>query len=420
MNKLAYGFDFGTTNSAIAVHDGEKVTILPIGYGGAVTERTVLFFPSEQREFYVGNEAVFRYFDEDMHGRFMQSIKSLLPDINFQGTNILGWGSRGADDLAAFVISELRRRANRLVGQEVDIAVFGKPVYFSDDQEEEEVATARLIAAAKKAGFNQVYLQLEPIAAALHYESCLDREEIVLVADLGGGTSDFTLMRLSPGRKNKRERNDDVLATRGVHIGGDDLDSRIMSGKLLGYFGKGSTYRSGQKMLDMPKQLLIGICRWQQIPFLKERFARNMIRELLHFSSDKPSIKRLQVLIEENLGFALFQAIEKAKIGLTTRENEQIRFAASTIDINEGVSREEFTSLISGNLDRLGKCLVLLLQDGGVESREVDSVFATGGTSLVPGVQNLLADKFGRDKIKRGEDFTSVVSGLALSVRLFV
>lgn len=415
MEELVYGLDFGTTNSAVAIRRQGKVEVLPIGVNGNRTVRSVLYFPDDERRYYVGEEAVAKYVDNGMHGRFLQSVKSLLPDPHFRGTAIRGFGNQGASELAAKIIGSLKRRADELLGCKVTSVVVGRPAEFSEVPEKEKVAQDRLLEAVKEAGFTSVRLQLEPIAAALHYEETLDKEQIVLVADLGGGTTDFTIMRLSPDRRNQPDRKSDILANGGVYIGGDRFDSQIMAHKLFKYFGEGTTFTQLNKTFPFPVHLLAKLRRWQLIPFLKDSHTRQIIRELLQTSSDVQAIRHLHTLIEENLGFALFRSIEKAKVGLSEKDAEEIYFDESDISIRETISREEFEIIIGEEIREFDKCINRVIEHAGVQTSGIQAVFVTGGTSLVPRVQNFLAAKFGRDKIRTGDTFTSVVAGLALT-----
>jgi hypothetical chaperone protein len=417
-----YGLDFGTSNSAIAVVDGGYVEVIPTGSPRVnLTTRSVLYFPETgQKVAYIGEEAVAQYVENEMRGRFIQSIKSLLRDPGFHGTVIRGWGTQRADDLVAHILGYLRRSANEHVERDIDSVVLGRPAQFSEDSAKERIAVERLVAAAKKAGFKDVHLQLEPIAAALHYEATLASEELVLVADLGGGTTDFTLMRLSPLRKNDSDRRSDILGSTGVYVGGDKFDSFLMLGRLLKYFGEGTSYISYEgKKLPIPNHILQTLGRWQHIPFLRNDRTADTIRMLMDRSSNREGIRRLRALIEENLGFALFQAIEGSKKTLSVEESADISFVESVISIHEKVTREEFNDLIRDSLGKFNSCIEDLLGRAGVTSDRVNSVFLTGGTSQIPMVRQFLEDKFGSENIRTSETFTSVVSGLALSSRLF-
>lgn len=415
MEELVYGLDFGTTNSAVAIRRQGKVEVLPIGTNGDKTVRSVLYFPDDEKRYYVGGEAELKYVENGMHGRFLQSVKSLLPDPNFRGTAIRGFGNQGAHELAAKIIGNLKKRADELLGCKVQSVVVGRPAEFSGVPEKEKVANDRLLEAVQEAGFTNIRLQLEPIAAALHYEDTLDREQIVLVADLGGGTTDFTIMRLSPERRDQSDRKTDILANGGVYIGGDRFDSQIMAHKLFKYFGEDTTFTSLNKTFPFPAHILAKLRKWQLIPFLKDSHTRQIIRELLQTSSDVESIKRLRSLIEDNLGFALFRAIEKAKVGLSERLQEDIFFDELDIYIREVITREEFDIIIGEEIREFDKCINRVIEHSGVALADIQAVFVTGGTSLVPRVRDFLSHKFGKEKIKTGDTFTSVVAGLALT-----
>ncbi|MBI5038149.1 MAG: Hsp70 family protein [Candidatus Kerfeldbacteria bacterium] len=293
----------------------------------------------------------------------------------------------------------------------VKSVVVGRPAEFSEVPEREQVATERLIAAVKEAGFTNIRLQLEPIAA----EETLERDQVVLVADFGGGTTDFTIMTLSPERRNLLDRKSDVLANGGVYVGGDRFDSQIMDHKLFKHFGEGTTFSPTGKILPFPVHLLSKLRKWQLIPFLKDSHTRQIIRELLQTSSDVESICRLRTLIEENLGFALFRSIEKAKIGLSERDLEEIWFEESDISIREVITRAEFNIIIGEEVREFDKCVNRVMERAGITLSDIEAVFVTGGTSLVPRVHDFLSEKFGHNKIRAGDTFTSVVAGLAIS-----
>lgn len=417
MDKIVYGLDFGTSNSAVAVLIDGQVQVLPIGIGGSKTVPSVLFFPENEKCHYVGETAVSKYVSGGMKGRLMQSIKSFLPDSSFTGTVIRGFGFKTLEDLISLILSAIKIRADEIVGKDVREIVLGRPALFSDKKEEDKVAEDRLMVAAEKAGFEKIHFQKEPIAAAFHYATSVTNPELALVIDLGGGTSDFTLVRVRPGNSTG-DFNVDILGVEGVYVGGNNFDSEIMWHKLVKYFGVNVRYKSWQRWLEMPVHLMRLLCTWHRIPLLKDTRTRDFFRELLHTADDMESIVRLRALVEENLGFSLFQAIERAKCGLSTEEVEEIRFYRSVIEINEPIERAEFEEMISEKIREISICIDNLLLNSGFAASDVDSVFLTGGTSYVPKVRSVLSDKFGAQKIKTGDVFTSVVAGLALNSRL--
>lgn len=414
--NLIYGINFGTSNSAVAItHEDGKSEVLEID--GHKTTPSLIFFPdSEPGKYYIGFEAIAQYLESGMKGRFIQSIKSVLPSDLFTGTNISGFGVLTSDDLVSMILKSLKEKADAISGTDTKNVVIGRPARFSEKKKLDELAEERLLLAAKKAGFTNIAFQLEPIAAALHYESSLNKEELVLVADIGGGTSDFTIMRLSPDKKNKANRQEDILASGGVYIGGDSFNSDIMRWKLLEYFGYGSEIKTmSGKILPFPSDLLSQICRWQDVSFIKNRETENLLNNILYESTKKEVVINLQTLINDDLSYLLFQEIEKAKIGLSTQDQMPIIFNKSKINIDETITRPEFEDLIDDRLKKISNSVEEVVAAAGILNKSIDAVFITGGSSLIPAVRDIFASKFGAEKIVSSDSFTSVASGLALS-----
>lgn len=425
MSDIVYGLDFGTSNSAVAIlnRNGQS-EVLKIGNNQSKTIRSVLFFPYVRkgvRLHFVGDEAVLNYISSNMQGRFLQSIKSVLTEEFFSGTLIQG-DFLEADDLVAFILKHIKEKADGLVGEDVKKVVLGKPVKFFDEQSSEITAEQRLFVAAQKAGFKEIKFQLEPIAAALHYEtslSLIDGEKLVFIADLGGGTSDFTIMKLSLSKISNLDRKEDILASNGIYIGGDNFDSDIMWNKLCTYFGLDSTFKSYEKILPFPVHIVRKICRWQDISFMKNRDVNLTLEKFLRTSSNPQAIKNLQILINQNLGFSLFGKIEEAKIILSSSEIADILFNCSDIKIYEKINKSEFNEFIHDKLIKIESTIEELLNMANVKPNQIDAVFVTGGTSIMPDIRQIFEKKFGIEKITSTDSFTSVVSGLALSSRLF-
>jgi len=420
MNNLIYGIDFGTTNSAISVYNNGKVEVIPIN-NSTTQLQSILYFPevfvTDIDNFFVGNDAISNYISSNMKGRLLQSIKSFLPDSSFTSTNIYG-NSYELDDLIALILSKLKRIADEHIGKDIKSVILGRPAMFSENRQEEDIALQRLKSAAKKAGFNEIYLQLEPISAALEYEATIKKEELTLVADFGGGTSDFTIMKLSPASIKKSDRSSDILGVKGVYIGGDKLNSRIMLHKLTKYFGASSEYETYPgRWLAFPQFYIHEICKWHKISFLKKLTHRESLRKIYHGSNDKDAIKRLMVLIDEDLGFSLFQNIEKAKCNLSKWKFHDIIFNESIINIKEPITRDEFDCFIKRDIDKINNCIDTLLKEVNLSPSNIDTVFMTGGSSYVPIIRTLIENKFGFEKVKSDDIFLSVVAGLALSAK---
>lgn len=417
-SKKVYGIDFGTTNSAVAISQNGEVQVLPIAFNGDKMVRSLLFFPRERNTHFIGEDAIAHYIESGMEGRLIQSIKTFLPDKSFTSTVLRG-RSRTLEDLISLILKHLKTKADEVIGEDIRSVILGRPARFSEDPEIDDLAEKRLLQAAQLAGFKEIHFQFEPIAAAYSYESRLLEAQLVLVADLGGGTSDFAIVRLDPQRKATRDRSADILGTRGVYVGGDKLNSEIMSHRLLQYFGSKLRYESDEKMLPMPRHLMQTLCEWHRISSLKDNRNREFIKGLRSSANDKEAAIRLYSLIEEDLGFMLFQAIEKAKQDLSINESTTFSFRESVITIQENIARLAFEQMINKEMRSVEKCVDQLVLDAGVTIADIDSVFLTGGTSYVPYVRRFFASMFGEEKIKHGDAFISVAEGLALSSHIF-
>lgn len=420
MSKLVYGLDFGTTNTVVALSDVDRVEVLPIGDEGRAPVPSLLFFPISQNRYWVGDEAIRRYLLSGMNGRLMQSIKMFLPDVEFKGTQTAYLGYCTLEKLISLILTEVKRRSDILVGQNVTSVVMGRPGKFSEDEEEDKIAEKRLGNAARMAGFEEIFFQREPIAAAFCYETSLEKPEVALIADLGGGTSDFTIASLSPQRVGDRERTKDIIGTSSVSFAGDDFDADIMWHKVAPYFGSETTYEAyPNKWLDVPSGIMHSICRWREIPFLRDRKTRQFIDFLVFAGQDKEAMKRLSFLVNSNVGFSLSKSIERTKCDLTNNDESQIIFQEDPLDICMPITVGEFDEMSSRGLRKLEKCVDGLLTSCEMRHEQIDSVFLTGGTSQIRCVKSLLAKKFGESKLKPGNAFVSVATGLALCAKMF-
>ena len=317
------------------------------------------------------------------------------------------------------ILSELKHRIQTIIKGDITAVVLGRPAIFSEDDEGEKLAEQRLLRAAKRAGFEQVCLQREPIAAALAYKHSLNKPELVFVGDFGGGTSDFTVMRLSPNRVDVIGHGDDILAVNGISVAGDAFSSAIMEHQILKNFGFKAQYSqhrtSGDGWLPVPTSIHYAICEWHRIPFLQNSRNRHLIQEMVRYSDDKQGFMRLQALIEENLGYSLFQSIQEAKRDLSSNYASRVRFNRSIINIDEEITREGFEEMIEDHIEELGLCIDRTLATADIGAESVDAVFLTGGTSQTPRIHRLMVEKFGEGRLRLGDAFTSVAEGLALS-----
>lgn len=421
--ETVFGLDFGTSNSALSILTNNRVEVIGLDAlsEGQKTMRSILFF-DESGNVYFGKEAINKYLENNAHGRLMQSIKTFLPSAVLGATYVYG-KKYELEDIIALVLSKIKLTGERYVGHEVNSVVMGRPVVFSEDPQADKLAETRLRKAASLAGFKHIAFQLEPIAAALAFEASLnmDEEKLVLVGDFGGGTSDFTVIRLSGSSKQRKDRSQDVLATSGIYLAGDAFDSELMWRKVAQYFGRDVQHRNmSGNWLSMPLSIMSKLKAWHLIPQLREKSVREFIRKVRTFADDQKSISNLEHLIEDNYGFFLFQAIEKAKIELSITEESRILFSERDLSIVEKVSRLEFEQIVQDLLRRIGDKIDQVIAQAGVKREDIDLVLTTGGTSYIPCVRDLFAVRFGPDKIQQIDAYTSVAHGLGLSAAMIL
>ncbi len=402
MQNFLYGVDFGTSNSALSILDLQshqiiKTFILP----------SVLYFPKGEKRVLVGNEAVESYVGDGMKGRFIKSIKRVLSNKSFQHTLINGV-RYDLSDLVSLILKKLKAQADDFVGTNVDQVILGRPVFFDDDdQDRDTLAQKRLEIAAKQAGFQKIHFQLEPIAAAFAYEKTLSSPQKVLVADLGGGTTDFTLISLDPAKHDQLDRRQDIISTGGIYLGGDAFDSAFMWEKGTPHFGRGVKYSTRpEQWLDLPLSLFLNITTWEKMIFFNSTKVLQDLKRYYFQSKNHPKLKNLIDLNEGNLGYSIFREIERVKVDLS--QNTSTTFDFEPSGIKEPIRSSEYDEIISGDLQKIQNYLNQFIGD-----HHVDSVFLTGGTSLVPAVQRMFKEKFG--EVQSGDNFISVTQGLAYS-----
>lgn len=420
MGNFLYGIDFGTSNSVLSIFDEDKNEIIEI-----VSVPSILYFPDEYDpalplRYYVGEEAIRHYISDGMKGRFMKSIKRVLPRTNFIETRI-HTKSFNAAGLITLILKELKTKADVRIGMDCKKAIIGRPVYFDDDNTvNDAVAQKRLLQAAQQAGLTDIRFQYEPIGAAFAYEKTISKKENVLVADLGGGTTDFTFIELDPNKNNRKDRRSDILATGGIYIGGDSFDSAFMWDKGTPYFGRGVTYESMPgKMVDVPPSFFSNICSWEKMNFFNGVKVQNDLRQYYNYSKQNDKLKNLITLTENNLGYSVFQSIEQTKVELSNQSASSFSYDKAGININEPIELGEYNRIIQRDVTKINNYLESFLAKHAIKPESIDSLFLTGGTSMVQAIQQLFKEKFPHVAITSGDNFISVSKGLAYSGYLF-
>jgi hypothetical chaperone protein len=420
MKKFLYGIDFGTTNSALAIYDEETKEI----HTTIIIPSLIYFYHQPGAggapNYVVGEEAITAYLNDDMKGRFIKSVKQILSRSSFTETRIHN-KKYNASDLVAIILKELKDRADQLIGQDCRKAVIGRPVFFDDENvQKDTLAQTRLNKAAEITGFMDVRFQFEPIGAAFAYEKTLVKKENVLVADLGGGTTDFTYLVLDPEKVGSKDRKNDMMANGGIYVGGDSFDSAFMWEKGTPYFGKNTQYEATPgKVLTVPKSLFANICSWEQMNFFNGLRIKKDIEDYYYFSGKDPQFKNLITLIENSLGYSVFQSIEKTKITLTNADTAIFSYHKMDINIDEEIRLPDYEQIIAKDVDRIANYLDEFILQNGIDPKNIDSLFLTGGTSMMGSIQNLFKNRFPHVNLNSGDNFKSVAKGLAYSGYLF-
>ncbi len=430
------GVDFGTTNSSVAIaYPGGEVALLPFPTTTGPTEsfRSVLYLEQHRQgtrstlRSYTGPAAIEQYLAADSEhttrGRLIQSLKSYLPSRTLTGTEVFG-RRYTLEDLVARILTDLRLRAEQHLSQPVRHATVGRPVRFvgADSPEHDLFAESRLRDAFLQAGFESVAFELEPVAAARAYASTLPdtREETVLIGDFGGGTSDFSLLRV--GSKEGRTRTE-VLGNAGLGLAGDAFDARIVRRLVSPALGSDSFERSFAHAADRPPVLIPAapawiyrnLERWHYLSFLKTRNVTEILKAAHRRAEHPDEIAALITLIDEDLGYQLHQAVQRLKIELSHHQAATFSFQDGSMNIRAEVTRADFESWIADDLLAIETTIDSLLTTTGLSLKDVDHVFLTGGTSFVPAVRRLFEARFTPARIRSGNEFTSVAQGLALS-----
>ena len=409
----ACGIDFGTSNSTAGWSRPGQRALLPLE-DGKLTLPSVIFFHAEDAHVSYGRAALADYLDGH-EGRLMRSLKSLLgTSMMDEHTEVAGRAVPFRDLLAQF-IGELKRRAEGAADRDFTCAVLGRPVFFvDDDARADQRAQDTLEEIARKTGLRDIAFQYEPIAAAFDYESQISREELVLVVDIGGGTSDFTLIRVGPERAGRAERRDDILASGGVHIGGTDFDKALSLASMMPMLGLGSLLKSGR---EMPSSPYFNLATWHTINQAYTRKAWAQLAELHRDAADKPKLERLQSLVRERAGHWLALQVEEAKISLSGAPVAQIDMGRIAAGETVTLHRAELDRAIDALVTSVEQTVSRLLIDAGITASAIDTVFFTGGSSGVPLLRERVLALTPQARCVEGDLFGSIGAGLALDAQ---
>jgi hypothetical chaperone protein len=441
---LIVGMDFGTTNSGIAAYDGRRLQFIPIDPANqnASIARTALYITND-REVYIGRQAIDTYYKQNLNrpvkmervkigeveltfaelpsfmkdvyvekdalspGRLFLSFKTSLSTSNYIGT-VVGSHFYFLEDIIALYLYIAKQRAEQFLNREIKQVVLGRPVRFSFDPNDDLLAKERLLKAAFRAGYEKVYLQYEPIAAAYHYETTITAEQNVMIFDFGGGTLDISILRVG------NSRNREVLANGGIPIAGDVFDQKLVRARLPKHFGEDSYYRSEGKQLPVPSSYYEAFSNWQDMLFLQRPGKLEEIERIERTAERPRQIRALRHLISSSYGLKMYDTVEATKRQLSTAQNAAIRLDGKGFDVYEPVTRTDFERVIRSDVEAVDSYLDEMLKQAGLEAKDIDGVLRTGGSSEIPAFIDQLNRRFGKEKVQSIDIFSSVTSGLGI------
>ena len=417
--KASIGVDFGTSNTVIAMAtpDGTVETVRFDHHGSSLSvfASALTFWPERAGsglppKVEGGPWAIDLALEGHGFHRFIQSFKTFAASRAFTSTAIFGQRFLFEDLLAAF-LRTLFRHADGAIGLEGAEAVIGRPVSFAGANPDDALAMTRYREGFGRFGARSARYVYEPVGAAFSFARTLDGDATVLVADFGGGTSDFTLVRFA---RHAGVLRIEPLGQGGIGIAGDTFDARIIDHVVSPRLGKGMNYKSFGKDLPVPNRYYSKLSRWNELALMKGSSDMRELGELARASADPGPLEDFITLIEFDLGLALARAVSEAKLALSSKAHVEFRFSEDGIDIGAEIARADFETWIAPDLERVAATVDKVLADANVAPSEIDRVFLTGGTSFVPAVQTLFATRFGSARLVSADQFESIASGLAL------
>lgn len=404
------GLDFGTSNTTLGTIENHAPILVPLE-AEQTTIPSAIFYETDGTVL-IGRRAVEAYV-EGAPGRLMRGLKSVLGTSLIDESTRLGRARVGFRDVIAYYLGAIKRRAEQASGRELRKVVHGRPVHFVDnapDADRKAEDTLRLI--ARDVGFEEVTFQYEPIAAALDYERQINSEEIALIADIGGGTSDFSIVRLGPDRHAKTDRTADILANDGVRIGGTDFDRQLSLGVVMPLFGFGSTMKRAG--LDVPSSYFHDLATWSSINRMYEPRVLADIRQVRQEASQPELLERLIRVVQEQRGHTLLMEVEDAKIALSTRRQAGVPLEWVAPGLSANLTRPDLVGHTRQLAERISARIRNCLTQANLKAGEIDSVFLTGGSVKLAHVHKSITKTVPAARIVEGDIFGAVGKGLTL------
>ncbi|MCF6370501.1 Hsp70 family protein [Rhizobium halophilum] len=415
----ALGLDFGTTNTVIALAEGDGATqSMPFASSAGTTDtmRTALSFMKDRQlgaqalKVEAGQAAIRAFIDNPGDCRFLQSIKTFAASPLFQGTLIFARRHQ-FDDLMEIFLRRLSAYAGEAWPSDVSRIVVGRPVQFAGASADADLALERYNTALTRLGFPEIAYVYEPVAAAHYFAQNLQKDANVLVADFGGGTTDYSLIRFE---RHGGKLSATPIGHSGVGIAGDQFDARMIEHLVAPEIGKGSRFKSFDKLLDVPSNYYTSFSRWNQLSIFKGSKEFSDLQSLVRSSLEPEKLELFVDLVEHDEGYPLYQAVSATKMALSAADEAEFSFAPLGKAGRKAVRRRDFESWIADDLSRIEAALDQVLVETDTAPAAIDKVFLTGGTSFVPAVRDIFIRRFGTDKIESGGELLSIAHGLAL------
>lgn len=414
---IACGLDFGTSNSAIGVARDKTAALVPVEADSTLMPSAVFFDYETKGRMLFGDEAILAYVGQT-EGRLMRALKSILGSPLIEEETLLAGRKVPLKQVVEIFVRHLKHKAEAFAGREITTVVHGRPVRFVDDDDAADArAQAVLEGIAKQVGFRDVAFVYEPIAAAHHYEQTVQSEELALIADIGGGTSDFSIIRVGPQHRDRADRGRDVLATAGIRVGGTDFDTALNLAAVMPLLGLGT--QLVKKSLPMPNALYHELAAWPTINFAYTYRNERQLAELVSLAREPEKVERLLTVVRERLGHRVAFAVEDAKIALSAEERAAVSLTFLEAGLSVTATRAEFDGAIETRTERLYRSASECIAAAGVKPAAIDTIFLTGGSSRVPAVRAAIGRAAPSARLASGSDLLSVASGLTQMAGMF-
>lgn len=429
------GLDFGTSNSTIGIFDGQNIKMVPLEQGKPIL-RSAIFFDYDAHKCIFGQQGISQYLDAG-HGRLMMSLKSVLGSNLMKEKTFIDNKWVSYTDILEHLLRYIKTQAEQEAGHALTQVVLGRPVRFHDhDDKKDRLAEETLEKVAHQVGFKTVLFQFEPIAAALAYEQTIDREQLALIVDLGGGTADFSVIRLRPQSasqvvgsntqvaskhtgpsKNSLDRQKDVLSNKGIHIGGTDFDTRFSLELVMPHMGLGGRMHGMSSTIEIPSSYYHDLTTWHTINGLYTHQTHRALESIHNHALEPAPIRRLIKVIQKQQGHRILSEVERAKCLLSSTELAilNFNFIESHFEIN--ALKIQFEAAILEKVERLIQTLQTTVTDAGLENEAIDSLFFTGGSAQIPIIRQKIMERFPNARIVQGDVFSSVGKGLILDAK---